>query len=339
MKYKERTHAKRKFKHALLTTTTAFTLGLTALGTTGILMKPIAAHADNDYYNSDKMWKTTFSSRGDVVTAVLDVKINPVKLESLDTATLNNDSDRELALSTPIKSKKVTDSISAADSTEFTFGYKANLGLEIPGIVKASGEWNAGFKWTSTNTLLHSTEQTLTYGGDKITVPANKKYKVEYQYTTTTFTGKYQNMQEITEKSNVKSIGYWSKDLGYNTLMGAGLHNSEQDGDISEKFGKRGGETMYDLLKAIDYAYKWDAPYKYVWLGFDNNENYYLTREQVKKEILDWIYFDDTNKKVYLLKNSKEFTGNNVGGDLNMTVYEVKDGVNKKILEAPVSAK
>lgn len=340
MKHKNRRDAKRKYKQTLLATTTAFTLGLTGLGTTGILQKPTAAHAANaDHYNSDNIWNNTFSSRGDIVTVVEDVKVNPSKFESLDTAELNNTLDHEQTLSTQVKSFKVTDSVTAANSTEFTFGYKASLGLEIPGIAKASGEWNTGFKFTNTNTRLNSTEKTLTYGGDKITVPAHKKYKVEYQYVNTTFTGKYQNMQEIKGKSTIQKVGYWSSTLGYNTLMGAGLHNSEQDGDISEKFGQRGGETMYDLLKAIDYAYKWSAPYKYVWLGWDNNENYYLTREQVKQDILDWVRFDDINKKVYLLKDSIGFSGNNAGSDMKIVVTDITNNMSKKVLEAPVSAK
>lgn len=340
MKYKDRTHAKRKFKHTLLATTTAFTLGLTAIGTTGILQKPVVAHAANaDHYNADNIWNNTFSSRGDMVTVVEDIKANPSKFESLDSTELVNNFDHEQTLSTQGKSFKIADSVTAADSKEFSFGYKASLGIEIPAIAKASGEWNAGFQFTKTNTKLSSTERTITYGGDKITVPAHKKYKVEYQYVNTKFTGKYQNMQEIKGKSTIQKIGYWSSTLGYNTLMGAGLHNSEQDGDISEKFGQRGGETMYDLLKAIDYAYKWSAPYKYVWLGWDNNENYYLTREQVKQDILDWVRFDDVNKKVYLLKDSMEFTGDNVGSDIKIIVTDITNNINTKILEAPVSAK
>lgn len=304
-----------------------------SLGTTDILQKPIAAHAHYvQSQSTDDVWKWVLDSRGKVTTTFVDIlNTSPGQVKEVIRFDVDNRNMGEAAtFKTPQRTFKSVNSITKTSFKEFTFGQEVTGEFGVPYFKKLGVKLTAGQKFGENNSTLESTETTTQYGGDSITVPANKHYAIDYVFTTTNFSGKFQNKREIPGTSNIRVAGFWDPDTGTQRR--------------SEKFLNE--KTKYGVVKNLQIAYDelknnpdqgnlfhdelLSRKNIKIHLGFTNGDDYYLKPEEVKEKILDRVYLDDDKKKVYVLEDAAEFNGQS-GIDLSIKVIDRTNNTEKEL--------
>lgn len=306
---------KKQRNKALLVTATAFTLGLTGFGTTGLVQKPIEVHANNTTLSSvNDLFKWSFS-KGPVTTFVKDLQVTPnhvVKVSTLEGDNRKGSSEQSFK---SIKSTyKTVDSITNTYAKEFSFGQKLSGELSAPPFSKVSTEITAGQKFTDTTAKLQSTEKTIEYGGDELKVPAGQYYQLKYVYSYSTYKAKFQNQQELTRPggTSMANINVDYKDANgqkHNDKSYANLNNIDTS-------------TAYGLVKALKTVYDYETGYQDLTLlsvnfqfSKGNGDWFKLSAEDLKKNLLDKVVLDDNEKKVYILNDAVDISGESGNGD------------------------
>ncbi|TXR68220.1 ETX/MTX2 family pore-forming toxin [Bacillus sp. AR18-7] len=367
MKYKDRTNAKLKCKKSLLVTVATMTLGIGTLGSTASIFaaekekgtyhqqirQSKRTNTDMDYSELNR-WVLQPWSSSVTTTSIKNLVASETTVETMSNFEVDNTkSSSKQDIKTPIRQFKRADTLSSTNGKEISFGQevlveasgKANIPLVAEASIKASLKLVAGQKFTSTNTAIHLNEETISFGGDSIPVPAGKKVRVTYLYERMKYSGIATNKKRISDSTfgqdftaNIGSVGvnYWDgKNPTEFDLYHGGLKHYMDSNSVVMRVGypnfiNKHLKTVYDVFSLINTT-KNGIPTANLTLhyNFVNKDSYVIPTYILKKH----LEIDDNKKAVYIKESETKFEGT-IGTTVSVKIEDVKDG--KVLYSAPV---
>ncbi|MBW3491123.1 hypothetical protein [Bacillus sp. FDAARGOS_1420] len=337
MKYKDRKHAKRKYKQALLATVATMSLGVSALGgttsafaeekTTGAQQEQAATDslgagaggaatgADQDYTHwwglkKFKDYCLTLDSHG--ITKATDVQTLDNGKEEIDTYHYTNTTGKvEPAHKIPAVEKTITNTATVTSGTEFSFGQELSIesGKVSEAVAKISAKLTAGQKFTNQDQKAISDSKKLSYGGNTYSLEPGDKMDVKYSVKNTRTTGTLETVRPFDYDLNQK----WTV-RGVTTDEVNQMSNANYTQIVKKPYySNKAFPTVYGFFNHTINQMNSDA-LEINYHGENKNDVYIINHDTLKNAFV----FDHAKQKVYF----KESTANFVIDDHSFDITE-----------------
>lgn len=320
MKYKNRTKTKLKYTK-VLATVAILSLGMTAIGATSPAFAAENNHSqkiigeyyeqtDLDRFSQEVLEPKGYLAKSSGYTQISDLKETGQKVITLDSFPLENYTDKTRMMTVPTHSFKTSDGITNTTNKEFTFGQEIGFEAGIASIAgKITGKLSFQEKIGKSISEMHSTEETLSYGGETMEVAPHQKLKVEYTYIQKTYSGEAVNSKEIKGDvgSEIGALALRTEEDKYIYRYHGGKGNIGYLGADLDNIDKREPIELHDayqIFKLVDNID--DGSIKLLEVHMPSKEEYYkLPRSEVKNRIL----FDAENQRVFFKDQLVNFSG------------------------------
>ncbi|MGU3442721.1 ETX/MTX2 family pore-forming toxin [Bacillus cereus] len=328
MKYKNRIRAKHDYKQAVLAATTTLTLSVSALA------GPISAFAADSLPNvqgqvySDHTSDNVGLEDQRTVNRFLTDWFQPVSVNQRNvevsnitvkdtimahSGTLENTLDTEKILDSVSETLKTSDTVSTEKALENTLTVNIGYKTGVKDVYEVSYGLQEAFKYGRKDTTTHVNERSVTIPSQKISVPAGKKYQIQYVVSRASISG------QVNDAGELKTKDAYANGLVY-------VNNGDRN--ISEEIKNA---TPYQLFKDIQRLIMSSTGSKMMING--TNRDVYTVDN--KYAFLNAVKIDDDNQKVYANSMTTPFSCD-MGLDYSVKLVDVTDqNTHKDIKTSP----